>query len=150
LKSFILFGAVALAAALGAFTALAADPKPRSGCDISVVFKTRKGKIDTKSYERMQRWLKLTKELSSFQDLETFGKGRKLCMTVPSREEIRPIYTAVTLLVDRSFGDVATVRVENRFGSLFERKPYRYWGPDVRPPRNNGISERPPPQGARF
>ncbi|WP_271068807.1 hypothetical protein [Caulobacter sp. NIBR1757] len=133
-----------MAIALGPVSATAADLNPRPGCDVSVVFKARKGSIDTSSYERLQHWLQRTDEISSFQDVQTSGKGRKLCMTVLSREEIRPVYRAVTLMVDRSFGGGAPVKVENRFGGLYERKPYRSWGPSSQLPRNNGISERPP------
>lgn len=144
MKVSALFGAAVMAAGVVSFPAMAAELKPHSGCDISVVFKARNGKIDIDSYRRMQGWLKRTTEISSFQDVERAGKGRKLCMMARSPDEIRPVYTAVTLLVDRSFGGDAPVKVENRFGGLFERKPYRYWGPYSSPPRNNGISERPP------
>lgn len=133
-----------LAAGLMSSPTLAAEGQPRSGCDISVAFKVREGKIDVDSYERMKEWLSRTTELTSFQDTENGGKARKLCLLVSEKDRIRPVFQAVVRLVDRSYGGDATVKVENRFGGLFERKPYRSYSPGGPQPRSNGINERPP------
>ncbi len=143
MKVLALFAAAVVAGGVVSLPAAATELKPRSGCDISVVFKPRKGKIDLSSYRRMRGWLENTKEISSFRDVETSGAGRKVCIVVPSRQQIRPVYTNVTLLVERSFGWDAPVQVVDRFGSVFRLRPVLSPVVPGRPPKNNGISERP-------
>eukprot|EP01030_Chromulinospumella_sphaerica_P020073 gene20073-19979_t len=130
---------------VGAVTSVGAADKARSGCDASVEFKARDGKIDARSYKRVKTWLGESREISSFEESSPRPDGSlKLCVMAASKEGIRPVYTALTLLVDRSYGGVALVRVQNRYGGLFDKKRVKFYGRTPGVPRNNGLPQRPP------
>ncbi len=130
---------------LVATTGANAADEVRTGCDASVEFKARDGKIDTRSYKRVRAWLVESQEISSFEETPPRKDGSlKLCIMAASKDRIRPVFTVLTLLVDRTYGGRALVRVENRYGGLFEKKRVKFRGSTPIVPKNNGLPQRPP------
>ncbi len=135
---------MALACGSVAFASTGLDAPP-ARCDVTAVFKARKGEIDVSSYTNLKSWLAETTRIASFHEAGAApGGDRKICMVVPSAEQVRPVYRSVSRLVDRTYSSIAPVKVENRFGGLYERKPSKSWGRAPNVPRNNGLPQRPP------
>jgi hypothetical protein len=141
--SFKGFATGAVLAALAAGPAVA--EKPRAGCDVTVDFKAKDGRIDTKSYNHVKAWLDGSREITSYSEPPPNADGAvRLCVMATSKDDIRRMYSAIIVLVDRSYGRKAPIRIQNRYGGLYDKKVVKFRGSTPGVPRNNGLPQRPP------
>jgi hypothetical protein len=120
--------------------------EPAQGCDVAIAFSFsyRQGDIDRPTYWRVGAWLrKNAAQLSKVEEISwDYEGGRTVCLTAASPAEREQIFQGLRdVLPKRSTR--GSVTLQSRSGSRFETKglgPYD----TRRPPRDNGISGRPP------
>ena len=105
--------------AMSLLAAPAAVEKPRRGCDVSVLFKATRGKIDTQSFDGLTRWLSSSSDITGYEKTDRRDGTVRLCIQT-THPEIRNVFNTVSNRVARSFGGASYVKVENRYGGLFE------------------------------
>lgn len=118
---------------------------PRAGCDLTVEFRPTKGKIDPVAYRSVKEWLDQAALITSAKELPAQPNGaRKFCITVESENYIRMRFRDLGVVVRGSFSGPGSVRVRNRFGGIFEKRPDK---PEASShvPRSNGLPSRPSP-----
>jgi hypothetical protein len=144
---FLAAGAATLAAAL-------ATPASAGPCDVLLSFESQGGQIDQGTYDKVGAWLRANPTRTAGIVETAFSDGtRSLCVTAPTREDIRTLFRDMgPLVVSNELMPRVTLK-DNRQQQRESKKPTRVRGTgyarDQAPPRGNGINNQPRP-GSRY
>ena len=134
--------ALSVVFALAGFEALAAE------CDVTLSLEPRRGKVDEAAFKRVNDWLRTYRIRITSAEVTNFDDGARLiCVVAPSRLEIGPLFDDIRDQLPKA-SRAGWIRLYSSTGQsvqLAEASSRRGgFSDNSRPPRNNGISERPP------
>ena len=134
--------------AIAGSVSLTARPANAAPCDLVLSFESVDGRINRPAYEQVGAWLKANPQRTAGVVETAFPDGaRSLCLTAPTRSEIGPLFKEIgTLLPENK--DQPGFSLLNTASGRSDRKSSRVRGRgyagERHPPRDNGVSNRPP------